>query len=176
MRGMFAKYNLEYRRPAPHNHSMLDNSSKNLMTRIDQDVFKLFMSEKYAIDRDQLRHTMVWSYSSVDWNSWGDKPSSMLVPVTSPASPTSAVGVEVYLCRSVTATNFPAFCYLLGERFTAVEIEAAWLTLQLVMPLKRNRGGNKFRQTHMMHRVGRRRQSVCTVRRGPGVEDKVYAQ
>ena len=118
------------------------------MTRIDQDVFKLFMSEKYAIDRNQLRHTMVWSYSSVDWISWGDKPSSMLVPVTSPDSPTSVVGEEVYLCRSVAATNFPAFCYLLGEHFTAAEIEAVWLTFPLVMPLERNRGGNKFRSRH----------------------------
>ena len=157
MRGMFAKYNLEYRRPAPHNHSMLDNWSKNLMTRIDQDVFKLFMSEKYAIDRDQLRHTMVWGYSSVDWNSWGDKASSMLVPGISPHSPTSAVGGEVYICRSATATNFPACWYLMGEKFTAVEIEAAWLTLPLVMPGKRDRGSmagtngpgrNKFHSRH----------------------------
>ena len=140
MKGMFSKYNLQYRRPAPHNLSMLDNWTKNLMINIDQDVFKLFMSEKYAIDRDQLRHTMVWSYSSVDWIFWGYKPSSMLVPVASPDSPTSAVGEEVYLCRSVTATNFPAFCYLLGEKFTAAEIEAAWLALPLVMPGKRNRG------------------------------------
>ena len=64
----------------------------------------------------------------------------MLVPVSLKHSPTSAVGEEQYYVRSVTTVTFPALCYLLGEQFTAAEIEEVWLALPIVKPGKPNRG------------------------------------
>ena len=45
-----------------------------------------------------------------------------------------------YLCRTVVTTCFPAFLYLLGEHFTAREVEDAWVKLPIVKAGKRNRG------------------------------------
>ena len=139
--GLLAKYNLQYRRPAPHNFTMLDGWTLNRMTNIDDEVLQLFTGPQYNIATPELRHTHVWQQSDVDWNSWSAHPSSVLVPVFSPHSPTSAVGEEQYYCRSVTTTTFPAFCYLLGEQFTAAEIEAAWLE-----PPACEAGGKSWRQ------------------------------
>ena len=131
---MMSKYNCQYRRPSPHNFTMLDTWIQTLMTNIPPVERKLFLSELYNISLDDLQYTYVWDKPDVDWVLWADAPSSMLVPVF------SAVGEQEYICRSVTTTNFPAFCYLLGEWFTAAEIEKAWLQLPLVKAGKKSRG------------------------------------
>ena len=147
MKGMMSKYNCQYRRPSPHNLTMLDSWTKSLMTNISPAVLKCFLSELFNVASDELLHTYVRDMPGVDWTAWNAAPSSMLVPVFSPHSSTSAVGEEQYICRSVTTTNFPAFCYLLGEWFTAAEIEKAWLQLPLVKPGKRSRGSSGGRKS-----------------------------
>ena len=140
--GLMSKYNLQYRRPAPNNLTMLDNWTLSLAKNIPDYVVKLLTSERYHVDVLELRHTHVWQQCTVDWKSWREQPSSMLISVVSVETSASAVGEIKYYTRSVTTTTFLAFCYLLGKQFSARDIEAAWLELPVVKPGKQNRGAS----------------------------------
>ena len=55
--GLLAKYNLQYRRPAPIKLPMLDNWTLSPANNIPVDVVKLFTTEPYHVDVNELRHT-----------------------------------------------------------------------------------------------------------------------
>jgi hypothetical protein len=139
LKGLMTKYNYEYRRPCASDSIMMDNWCSyftNMGSQvITPDLLDIFHGDDYNVDEDQLRNTFVWGQGSVAWQTW--KGSSMLVPIT-PEDP--AVGANEYLCRCVITTCFPAFCYVLGENFTAREVEVAWKKLPIVKTGKKNRG------------------------------------
>ena len=140
--GLLAKYNLQYRRPAPIKLTMLDNWTLSPANNIPVDVVKLFTSEPYHVDVNELRHTHVWQQGNVDWDRWNKQPSSLPVPVLPVDKLPSAVGEIKYYVRCVTTTTFPALCFLLGKDFSARDIEAAWLQLPIVKSGKKNRGSH----------------------------------
>ena len=146
MLGMLAKFNWEYRRPSPNEFAFLDHWSKSRHVPTN-DMLQTFRdSGDFHIDQDELRQTYPWSKKDVDWKEWGVgggvdfcawTGSSMIVPISLDAS---AVGERTYYLRSVTTICFPAFCFLLGQNFTAAEIAAAWVKLPLVTGTKKKRG------------------------------------
>ena len=103
-------------------------------------LLDLYLGGHFDVDADDLEDTMIWENPDIDWKAWEKKPSSMLVPVVLKKPRTSAVGAGSYYVRSVTGVTFPGLCYLLGDQFTATQIEAAWLDLPLIKPGKKNRG------------------------------------
>ena len=143
MAGMLSKFNWEYRRPSPTDNAFLDSWSKSRQG-ITSDMLETFLhSGDFNIERNELRHTYPWAKKDVDWTEWGVgngvdycawTGSSMLVPIS---LNDSAVGERTYYQRSVTTICFPAFCFLLGQKFTAAEIGDAWMQLPLV------KGGKK---------------------------------
>ena len=148
MKGLFSKYTWQYRRPCPNISPLVEAWVKSSKTKLPDVLLDLFLNEQYHIEDEELKPTAVWERQDVDWNAWYDAPSSMLIPAYSAPGPSSALGEQQYICRCVSATNFPALCYLLGEQFTATEIEAAWLHMPLVRPGKSVRGTNVGRKSN----------------------------
>ena len=128
---------------------MMDNWSSCFTSmgsqEITPDSLEIFQCGDYNVHKDKLRNTHVWGKKGVAWQLWEvpavgpEIGSSMLVPVT-PEQP--AVGGNEYLCRCVITTCFPAFCYVLGENFTARQVEVAWKKLPIVKISKKSRGTN----------------------------------
>ena len=139
LQGLFSKYNYQYRRPWASDSILMDSWCSGFTIKgspvITPDLLDLFNGDDYNVEEESLRNTFVWGQGSVAWQTW--KGSSMLVPIT-PEDP--AVGGNEYLCRCVITTCFPAFCYVLGENFTAREVEVAWNKLPIVKTGKKNRG------------------------------------
>ena len=145
MRGMFSKYNGQYRMASPISQAMIDVWNKS-QAILDPEDLKVFQGGDFDIDKTELKHTPIWGDECVDWSSWCRKSpssaaagpesgSSMLVPVFKDHS-----AVAEYYFRSVTAVCFPAFCYLMGKLFTAAEIQEAWVLLPIVKLGKKKRG------------------------------------
>jgi hypothetical protein len=141
LQGLFSKYNYQYRRPCASDSILMDSWCSGFTIKgspvITPDLLDLFNGDDYNVEEESLRNTFVWGQGSVAWQTW--KGSSMLVPIT-PEDP--AVGGNEYLCRCVITTCFPAFCYVLGENFTARQVEVAWNKLPIVKISKKNRGTN----------------------------------
>ena len=121
MLNLFDKHNLQYRRPVPYNAVGWEKWLKVPRPR-------RLLSQGWHIEDKELKETSVWNLEGVAWTDWFEYPCSMVLPCK-PA----AVGANGdYLVREVTTINFPALCWLLGDAFTAEEIEAAWFHMPLV--------------------------------------------
>ena len=73
-----------------------------------------------------------WFWNDIDTDSWQDAPKRMVIPLK------PAVGG--CMVRTVMAYNFPALCLLLGDHYTAREIDTAWLLMPVVRSRKAARG------------------------------------
>ena len=74
----------------------------------------------------------------IDWKAPGAWDNTMVWPVK--ASEASAVGDAEVIVRQVSCLNFPTFCIMFGQRFTASELDAAWNACPLVRKAKPPRG------------------------------------
>ena len=142
--GLLAKYNWQYRRPFPQYWNVKLDAWR-LMA--DGKEFDMFRGKDYHVRGNELQETSVWQKLNVDWEAWACSPSSMLVPTTTCAPSSSAVGDsspvrQVYVRRVVTI-NFPALCWLLRKNHSAAEVEEAWLRMPLVKCGKKNRSNWK---------------------------------
>ena len=151
MEGLFSKYNWEYRRPMPNSKTAIEKWKfrKCIKGSDFNEKWAVWHWENdYMVKMTDLQQTAVWENEDIDWKYWTK--CSMVLPVfsdePSPASKAyytreglPAVGGTYYV-RTVLATNFPAFCHLFGNEFTAYELESAWLNMPLVKRSKPNRG------------------------------------
>ena len=143
--GLFAKHNLQYRRPTPLSDSNIEHGC-SYFRRGFADNFEYWQGGNYAVEAQDLRYTVVGRMERVDWDSWTRTKSSMVVPLyqkadagSSDSSP--AIGDrKEYLCQTVTAINFSGLCHLFGDKYTAAELEEAWLKMPEVKYGKPNRG------------------------------------
>ena len=144
MRGLLAKYNLEYRRPYPQhcNATALDSWRRMSKGDLDDERVRRFSTHPFHVSIVDFRGTALLHHGrerSVDWAAWRLSPSSMVVPLPA-GGELSAVGGNDCFARKVVTINFPALCWLLRDDHSADEIELAWLCMPLVKRGKANRG------------------------------------
>ena len=141
--GLFNKYNLEYRRPYPQHRNMMRMDVWDsvptpwTLAPSNKAAVALFASADFGVAQNDLRGTQIWDEEQTDWDAFGKVSSSMIVKMkdgaSSASSSSSAFGdIKTCLVRSVVTTSFPALCWLLGDCYTADEIEEAWKRMPLV--------------------------------------------
>jgi hypothetical protein len=187
MKGLTAKYTLEFRRPVPElrNAKCLDRWSTVpldlLLARLEEneglkakfkavttgDAFQVPDCHIKIEDEDKrlgvLRERVATSLFVSSGNAFAQLTGKRATRSTSPDGDRSSVCAM----RRVVAVTFPHLCILFRDVFTAAQLEAAWLQMPLVRNKKDSRGtcAGKHMEGASLEERKRRAAEMCAAKR-----------
>jgi len=158
MKGLIAKYNMQYRRPWSDHESLpnVEQWCKMRLSALPNGALEVLHGPTFSVDWEELRATSVWDREDLVYM---NLPSSMILHLWSwSAARGGWVTDEMAMVRRVPAISCPQLCLELMGQFSARAIEAVWESFPIISDRKPSGGpSSKGGGSTRFSRSGQRR-------------------